>query len=491
MIRRHREILSKILNADGCISVHKLADFCDVSTRTIQLDVKEINSQLKKYNIQIDSIIKKGYYFTEEIKKIIIENNIISSILDYEYIMEAPATPLERQMCILLNLTVEEQVDVDELEENMYISTSTLRKDIDNAKKWLKENLNIDYSFSKGTKFNYAEKDKRNIISWVIGKRINISTMTKYWNYVFREINTSKYFDILYHIVDEEAKKFDFYLSGNNCQLFTAEILIAIRRYRLGYNLEEDDSSTEELMPIIICLKEKIQSYFNVVLPEIEWINLQHYFKSKQLVSGTNIKQIETKESIYIINEFFRIIYDKFNLDLSSHNTVKENLLLYIIPMINRLKFKHCIASPINEDVINNYPLEYKMAMEMSYIIKEVLNLDMNPTELSYITMHLVATNEFWNKKLNTIIVCDFDECIITLIKNKVFKYLGEKIQFCGCYTYQQFIIQSEKGFKQVDLIITTSTLAGRTKIPFIQISTLVDLKDILNLHEYLEHFET
>lgn len=424
MIKRHREIISKILNTDGYISVHKLADFCNVSTRTIQLDVKEVNKELSKYNIKIDSIIKKGYYFTEETKKLLIENNIIRSIFDYQYITETPMLPLERQMYILLNLTIEESFDLDKLEDNLYISTSTLRKDIDYSKKWLKENLNITYSFAKNAYFNHTEKEKRNIISWVMGRKVNQRSYFKYWKYIFNEINITPYFYKMYNVIDKETKKYGYCLSGDSCQLFSIEVLIALRRFQLGYLLEESNI-IQDLLPMIISLREKVKCNFNIELPVIEWINLQQYFKSKQLIKGTNIKLIEMKESISVIDELYKNINNKFNIDLSNHSKLKEQFLLYFTPMINRLKFRHCIANPINEDIIENYPFEFQMANELATIVKKKLNLDMQLIELAYITLHLASVNELWNKKLKTIIVCNYDECIISIIKNKVFKYLS------------------------------------------------------------------
>ena len=155
--------------------------------------------------------------------------------------------------------------------------------------------------------------------------------------------------------------------------------------------------------------------------------------------------------------------------------------------MINRLRFKHCIVNSIDENVIKIYPFEYKMSMEMLNILKKELDLNVRSIELAYIVMHLVSTKELWNKKFKTIIVCDFDQSIISLIKNKVFTYLSEKISFCGFYTYQEFTFGLVENLEEIDFIITTATLAGRTNIPFAIISPTMEQKDLINLYEHLE----
>lgn len=491
MIRRYREIISKILNTEDCITGNELAKLCNVSVRTIRLDIKEINNILKEYNIKIDSVFKKGYYLTKKYKKDLKENNIIRSVLDYEYIAEIPNTPRERQMYIISKLTIKEYISIEELADKLYVSTATVSNDINFVKKWLKENLNlnINYSLSKGIKLKVTEKEKRNIISWILSDKLNASTIMKHWNYLFEEEIMSK-FNSIYKIVEDEIKKFGYYLSGHSCQLLCFEIFVAMRRCELGYNLEEIDKVNEELTPVMIALRERIQAYLMVTLSELEWLNLQQYFKSKQFINETNIKNIETKESIHIVDEFLMKLHNKFSIDLGRYSVVKDKLLLYVAPMINRLKYRHCIGNKINKDVTQTYLLEFEMATEISHIIKKELNLNTSLIELAYITMHLVSTQNIWSYRLNTIVVCDFDESIISFIKEKIINYLGEKIKFYGCYTYNQFKFQAEKNLKEIDFIITTSTLADITNIPFVQISPTIEQKDIINLYEYLDNLK-
>lgn len=486
--RRYREILSIILNTEVYITGNELAKLCNVSIRTIRIDIKEINIILKEYNIKIDSLIKKGYYLTEDCKSTLKQNNIIRAVLDYEYIMESPTSPIDRQKYILSKLTIKEYVLLEELADNLYVSMSTVNNDIVSVKKWLKEKLNLKlkYSLSKGIKLNGDEKEKRNIISWILGNRLNISIVSKYWKYIFGEIEFISNYNDLYHIVNYETKRKGYFLSGHSSQLLCIEILVAVNRCKLGYNLQGIDRINHSFIPVMITLRERINSYFQIVLPDLECINLQQFFKAKQFIYGTDIKNIKTKESINIVDEFLKVLNTKFNINLIDHTIVKEKLLLYIAPMINRLKGRYSIANPINDDITQNYYLEFIMSNEISYIIKEQLNLDINLVELAYITLQLVSICNICREKLNTIIVCDFDESLITYIKEKIINNLGEKIKIYDYYTYQQFKFENQKKLESIDFIITTSTLADITNIPFIQVNPTMEEKDIINLQEHL-----
>lgn len=487
MNRRYREIISKLLNAHGCTSVGELALLCNVSIRTIQLDIKKANSLLSVYDITINTT-KKGYYFTEKSKMLIIEKDIIRSCLDLEYILDIPTTPFERQMYILLHLTFNETLDIEELANQLFVSEATLRNDMKMVQNWLDKNfgLNVSTFIPKGIKLICKERDKRNIIYWIIGEKISFSTITKYWNYLFKETNPSNLFKETYDIVENVSKKFKYYLTGNSCMMFSLEILIAIRRHMLGYFLESYEGN-EKLLPVMVSLRRDMEAYTNVELPEDEWLHLQKYFQSKQFLSGTNIKQMETSESVEIVNEFVNEMDRKFNVNVSEQTEVKENLVLYITPMINRLKLNHRIPNPIPHDIMGKFPLESKMALKLSEILKKSLDVNTNLTEIAYITLHLVATNELWKLKLNTILVCDLDEGVIGLIKNKIIKYLGEKLIFYGLYTYAEFMNENEENIRKIDFIITTSSLADITKIPFFRITPEFDVKYILELEKYID----
>ncbi|MDR3597430.1 HTH domain-containing protein [Clostridium sp.] len=493
MNRRYREILSIILNTDGYITGNELARLCNVSIRTIRRDIKEINGLLKEYNVEVDSSIKKGYFLSKDNKEIFKKHNIIRKVLDYEYIIETPNFPRDRQMYILLKLTTKEYISVEELAESLYVSVATVNNDIIFVNKWLKSDfkLGISYSLNNGVTLKANEKEKRNIISWVLSIRTNISTISKYWNYLFEENEVITKARSLYHIVSAETKKYGYYLSGHSSQLLCYEILVAVKRCQLGFNFNDLGNINDSLMPVMTAVRENIEKELEVNLPEIEWVNLQEYFESKQFLHGTNIMNIETEEAACIVDEFLRILHDKFKIDLSSNSDNKYKLLLYVAPMINRLKYKHCIPEKISEKVMENYKTEFIMASEISNIIKRKLNLSVEFIELVYITIHLVSMCGMRRYKLNAVIVCDYDESILSFIEDKIKNHFGEKIKINKFYDYQEFMYENEENLKKVEFIITTSTIADITNIPFIKINPEVETNDIDIITEYLDNYKS
>lgn len=488
--RRHREILSIILNTDGCITGNELAKLCNVTIRTIRQDIKDINFLLKEYNIEVDSSVKKGYFLNIENKEIMKKHKIIRKVLDYEYIIETPNLPMDRQMYILLKLTTKEYISVEELADSLYVSAATINNDIILINKWLKKELNlrISYSLNNGITLKANEKEKRNIISWVLSRKTNVSTISKYWNYLFEEKDIIKKARELFRIVSAETKKYNYYLSGHSSQLLCYEILLAFNRHQLGNNLNGLDYINGSLISVITSIKEKVEKELEINLPEIEWVNLQQCFQSKQFLYKTDIAELKTDEVNFVVDEFVKVLNEKFNINLNSEPINKYKLILYVVPMINRLKYKHCIPEKISEKVTQIHKTEFKMANEIVHIIKKKLSLNVSLIELAYITIHLVSMCGMWKYKLNTIIVCDYDESILSFIKNKIKYTFGGRINISRSYDYQEFMYEKQENLKGVEFIITTSTIADITNIPFIKINPEIESNDIDMITDYLNN---
>jgi lichenan operon transcriptional antiterminator len=90
--------------------------------------------------------------------------------------------------------------------------------------------------------------------------------------------------------------------------------------------------------------------------------------------------------------------------------------------------------------------------------------------------------------KLNTAIVCDYDESILSFIKDKIRNAFGEKIDIFRIYDYQEFMYEKEEKLKKVEFIISTSTIADITNIPFIRINPEIGQNDIDMINEYLDN---
>lgn len=491
--RRQRDIINLILNTEGYLTGNELARLCHVTIRTIRKDIKEINDLLKEYEVEIDSTIKKGYFLDQKNKAILKKNNIIRKVLDHEYIIETPDLPLDRQVYILAKLTVQKCISLEELTKALYVSEATVNNDCILINKWLKKHLRlgISYSLNEGMMLKANEKEKRNIISWILAIKLNVSTVVKYWNYLFDDQDVITEARNLFRVIGPETQRYGYRLSGHSYQLFCYEILVAVKRRQMGFSLRDSENSGSELMEVIADISEKVERKMAIDLPKAEWLDLQQRFKSKQFLCGTDIHQIGTDEAIRVVDQFFDILQEKYKINLAGVPDNKYKLLLYSAPMINRSRYRHCIPNQIDEKMVKIYKTEFKMATEMLNIMKKDLNLEIELIDLVYITIHLVSMCGLRRLSLNTIIVCDYDESIISFIQSKIKNIFGEKITIGKFYDYQEFMNENKENLIKVDFIITTSTIADLTEIPFVRINAEFDQNDIDTITTSIDNFRT
>ncbi len=488
MNRRRREILNLLFNMDGYITGANLAEKCNVSLSTIRFDVKEINKELSQYDVAINSALKKGYYLTRQNKDIIRQNNIIRAVIDQEYISEMPSSPLERQLYILLKLTTVERLDIENLANILFISVSTLNNDVANARKWLKDRLNLSlrYSLKNGIRLSCSEYDKRNIIIWLMSKNTNESSTMKICNYLFGSKELTETNTILFEIINETTKKHGYFLSGHSLVLVSNLISVALARYRRGYHLLDQRFVNSGKLPVIAEIKERFEKATGELMPENEWDLIASYFLSCQFVKGTDHDKIKGQLTSVIIDDFYSQVELKHGYVLSGSKKLTGNLLIYIEPMLLRLKYNYPISNMIDENIVELYPLEFLLASEMAPVVQKQAQVDLKKSELAYLTLHLVATRSTWGEKIKTAIVCDFDESIKSFIETRIVEKYREQIEVVGWYTYQEFINGMVDDIDNVGLILTTATLADKTFIPLVMVSPFMAQRDINKIQEYL-----
>ena len=119
---RQRKLLHTIQNRKDMITGQELAGLLNASARTIRSDVVTINHELKPYGASIDSVRSKGYFFTAEDPDKIRELNRIETAF---FTREDRIRALALELCI-----AEEPLSCFDLEDEMFISRTTLENDI-------------------------------------------------------------------------------------------------------------------------------------------------------------------------------------------------------------------------------------------------------------------------------------------------------------------------------------------------------------------------
>ena len=124
---RQRKILHFLQNHTGFITGSELSKHLEVSSKTIRTDISEINQQLNHSDIRIVSEHSKGYYLDAGNPAALAELNKIDRVF---------LTKEDRVRFLTLRLCLADSpLDLYDLEDEMYVSRTTLDHDLHQLKR--------------------------------------------------------------------------------------------------------------------------------------------------------------------------------------------------------------------------------------------------------------------------------------------------------------------------------------------------------------------
>ena len=182
--KRLKQIFNILRQTQEKIKGDSLALSTGVSSRTIRNDIKELNSILKDAGAEIESEVGQGYFL--KINDDARYEEFLKSLESSESKVESqniiPSEPKDRELYIINKLLLralnkEEKFDLFDLEEELFISNSTLKKDLRSVDKVLKKyDLKVSITKTYGVRIIGEEAKIRYCISDYI---FNDKTKTK------------------------------------------------------------------------------------------------------------------------------------------------------------------------------------------------------------------------------------------------------------------------------------------------------------------------
>lgn len=486
MKRRLREIVKTILNSEDYVSGKFISETVEISLRTLRTDIKEINKLLIPFNVQVLAEHKKGYYLTIEDKQRIVDEQIIQKFMDTEFIHEIPSTPYDRMIYLLLKASVLDILDIDDLAEQLCVSSSTILKDVEAARRWVyqKLKLSLTCSLTKGIELIANEKEKRILLSRILTIKANSSTISKYSQYL--DYDLQFLVDESYiQLVNDTCCAYELKMSGFSTTLMIIEISLASIRAFEGNPINGYESN-QALDSVIESLKEAYERLSHHFLDHCEWLYLQDCFYAKQFIVPSNPKRLSNEEAEIIITAFIEHIPEFKTISESEKNYIANELRYTIPSMINRLRNNFCISNEISE----RYVVSLNESLLKAEIIRDILvsHLQLTPTltELKYLAIQCETLLKPYKKLKNVILVSDYDYAIINLIViqfNQVFNDYGH-IQ--NIMTFNELQNSSDLENIAIDFYITTSNIASLTLKPFAHINPIMDIHDFNEIRKLI-----
>lgn len=436
--KRQLKIIEILKNSTEPINSKALATDIGCSTKTIQVEVKNINSTLEK--VKIDSIRGMGYKLVGDIKSVDkLENNTNYNDMDrVSYILKQ-----------ILTLYKNKTLKLENLADDMYVSLSTIKNDLKEVKDILKDyNLKIISKHKLGISLDGDIEDLKRCI------------------------------------LESNIKYKDLSLEG----FFTDYVKLNIGNIRLEIlnNLQEEN---------IILTDYEFNNIFNYILISLS-IEENKDYKSytKDYITNYQNKFIkennkENKEKILnSIEKFTKNLKLATSIDLSNDRVFKEYLYRHIKSFCIKKDFGVNNQSIVANEIKLKYPFAFELATIAKTTLEKDLELEIDENETANIAIHiggaLQRSHENINEKsLKAIIVCASGVGTSMLIKAKLEAKFDKKIEILK--VIPSYLIDYVKVL-DVDFIIATVPVNIKD-IPVINVSPFLDDKEIKIIEKFLD----
>lgn len=448
-----------------------LANYLNVSTRSIRKYVNEINS-----TGEFILSSKKGY-------KVNLNNNCQTKVDSSENI-----SPDNRLNLILKELIVNSNgINIFDLSEELFVSPATIEGDIVKANKFI-GSYNLKITQSKFLlKLIGNESAKRKLMSSIIFKETGSDFLSLFdVQKIYQEYNLTKLKENIIYIL----KKYNLFINEYAINNILLHLMITIDRIKKNNYIESVEVvnyiDNNNDISISRDISNFLESEYNLTLTSAELYYLVFQLTNKTTV--LNYHEMDTKSLPNYIDEHFvkltkkiiKNVYDLYFIDLSDDEFVVK-FTLHVKNLISRAKNNQVLRNQIPQKLKDSYPLIYDISVYICNQIQILENIEIDEDEISYISLHVGSFFDrqklLEDKILCALITPNYYDLQFKIVRD-LEKRFNESIEIIQIFSDTHNLDFDNK----VDMVITTLPISDRCPIPFVYVNPYLNRKDYDNI---------
>lgn len=373
-------------HTDEFFTASYFADKLKVSLRTIQADMREIKRELSDETCaRLVSKSSKGSCIE------VLDHDEFSAYVNSLYqqyttsSLNYPTTRINKLLLMLLNR--HRAISMIDVEDEFYISRSTLLNDLKKVEEILQE-----YQLEL-----LKSSNKIMIEGYEINKRRCLAKQDLYLAHVKNEygvryidernisklknILTEVFVDFKYHIMDTEFNNTIMYLN------------IMICRMEEGFYIQPDELKIAEDLgkeyELSSAVFERISSRFFIRVTDEEKKIFSLYLKSQGNNRDSDTISAEMDE---FVSRAFAQIYENFEIDFSNNINLKITLSLHCMSLRIRLQYDMQMKNEMVGYIRETFPLGYDIASYFAFLFGQEYGKKVSKDEIGLIAIHFYST---------------------------------------------------------------------------------------------------
>ena len=475
-------LLEFLLKQHEYLSANQLAEKYGVSTKTVYQDIDKLNDFFDEGELKsrIVKVPRKGIKLSadkerKKIHSLLLVNKHESGVQDF--------SPEYRESELIKRLFInQEDLDIYDFAEEMYVTESTVHRDIDKLEKNLGQfNLKIrikhDQLFVDGDEWNIRKALQSYVIqAQSLGREEKIERF-------FSE----KDIEICYEAISRLSQKYHHQFSEEYSCLLLVECLVFKKRTENNNCLTERTSNLiNDLnhLEVYFFSGELLESIINKSFSEISPYEIEAMAYSL-LAYGFSIQSADYIQNIeHQVNELINKVSNLLSLDLSKDNHLKLMLSNHISKMIFRLRNQIYITNPALEEIKKQYSSLFNVIWIAIRGLSKYYEINISNEELAFIVIHFQLAIEKIVKPLNIVVICQNGIATSELIMSKLHKIFDSDAKITNINARELDFYD----LSNIDLIISTIALP-EVKVPVIEVSPILTKDEIESIRSfYSEH---
>lgn len=486
---RKRKLLDYLKNSKEYVTSSTLAEYLQVSARTIRNDINEINENLQSFGIQILSKPSVGYLlFCENESSLKKLNQVSSNFLSRE----------DRIRHIAFTLCFSDiPVDLYDLEDEMFISRTTLENDlIAFRKKYVLPEPHIKFFRHKNRiSFEQEERKRRIILNLLFSENWNYNDQGNlYYEYQYID-------ETVIGIITAEIRlcmqQYNIIMDDINIVMIVLAIAIAYSRIKSGHSLTDenpipvnDNTIIHAVNDLLNILEEKLDcNYSNLERSDL----YLHVYCSRLLdASKLNFGTIDNyfnPSTIEFANSYLRKIKDTYSIDFSDDEDFYITLLQYLRYLTLPLHFLNSTGTH-TDGTRSKMLIEYEIAFLIQDLALQYTGNYLDYSELMYLAFCISGAMEarYRNSpKLKTVIMCHMNLPATWNLKQRILNNFNDSIDLIALLPVY---MKDNYDFSKIDLVITTANkhITSESNCDTLLISSFFPEKDQQDLRALIFH---
>lgn len=473
LTKREVEFIRLLLDETQYQPISYYAKKLDVSTKTLQSDLKKIRGFLKLYDMEIEAGSGKGILLLQNSAE---REQLINAVKQNPE-QEKEESSGERRNSILKHMLLHtnEMTSIQKLSDRYYVGRTSIVNDMKSIERWL-EKYNL--SFNKTKEGTYIRGSETNIRKAIAGLTIRENTRAG-----LLELFSREDIDFIEELLSDVEKK-DLDISDVYYANLLTHILICIKRVRENIPIEENekghmiDAYTLEQYQKAKEIAEKINEHYQIRIKEGEVYYIYQYLISSGVEKNKKLDEKENEKKdkcVQFGKELTKRLSKQFCINFEQDTDLMQGLMLHIRPMINRLEYNIQIQNPLKEEITRQYPEMVKSCEEvLGELAAEYGLKSISQDEIVNIAIYYQTMLEKMVMKKQVIVVCHSGYGTSQL--------LAAKLQNEFAFLTIADVVSSRKikdmDLKGIDFIISTVPIE-REDVPHIVVSTLLSEQDI------------